>query len=217
MDKVLLEIEQYAVNDIWEWFLNTGIPVVLTLVFGWLIYKFGGWLLHRILFRIIYISKRRTWPKRDAEKRANTLAGLARIFWKIATIMVLVSLVVRLLFPEVNLGAIVAGFGVVGLAVGFGAQSLVRDLFAGLFIISENQYRVGDKVELKWNPPNAAVGRVIEIGVRTTTLRDEEDNIIFVPNGAIIQVMNKSLKYQLDRDEGEEGEKKPAKKAKKTK
>jgi small conductance mechanosensitive channel len=104
----------------------------------------------------------------------------------------------------VSTGAIIAGAGILGAGLGFGAQSLVRDLISGLFIVFEDQYGVGDSVDL-----GEAEGVVESVGLRVTQVRDLEGTLWFVRNGEIIRVGNQSqgwaravidvaLEYQTD-------------------
>jgi len=79
-----------------------------------------------------------------------------------------------------NIAPLITGAGILGLAVGFGAKSLVSDLIAGFFIILENQFNIGDKVQIGTNK-----GKVIKISLRTVTLRDEERKIYIIPNSSI--------------------------------
>lgn len=87
----------------------------------------------------------------------------------------------------VSAGAIVAGAGILGAGLGFGAQSLIKDLISGLFIVFEDQYGVGDSVDL-----GQASGVVESVGLRVTTVRDIEGTIWFVRNGEILRVGNQS-------------------------
>lgn len=197
IDDWLRDFGDTTSDHIWQWLLGRGLILLLIALLGFVIYKISSVIIYKAVYHVVYTSRKRKMPLRDAEKRAHTLAGLTRMFWRIAIIAGAVGLVVHVLFPGVNFGALVAGFGVVGIAVGFGAQSLIKDMFAGLFIVSENQYRVGDRVTLKASGIEAT-GRVVEIGVRTTVLRDDKDNVHFLPNGSIVHVINKSLHYQWD-------------------
>ena len=120
-----------------------------------------------------------------AGQRAKTLGTLfksvgATIIWIIALMMLLGEF-------DVNLGPLIAGAGIIGVAVGFGAQSLVRDLLTGIFMLIEDQYGVGDVVDL-----GDAVGTVESVGLRTTRLRDISGTVWHVPNGAIGRVGNMS-------------------------
>jgi small conductance mechanosensitive channel len=85
----------------------------------------------------------------------------------------------------VDLAPILAGAGIIGLAVGFGAQTLVKDVISGFFLLLEDQYRVNDEVSIA-----GARGHVEEIGLRTTVLRDADGRVHIVPNGAVGVVTN---------------------------
>jgi small conductance mechanosensitive channel len=87
----------------------------------------------------------------------------------------------------VAVGALVAGAGILGAAVGFGAQSLVRDLISGLFIVFEDQYGVGDSVDL-----GQATGVVESVGLRVTQVRDVSGVLWYVRNGEVVRVGNQS-------------------------
>ena len=93
---------------------------------------------------------------------------------------------------NINTGPLLASAGFVGLAVGVGAQSLIKDFIAGVFIITENQYRLGDLVEIQ-----GVTGTVEAITVRTTILRDSNGAIHHIPNGSITSTANKSMGYGL--------------------
>ena len=89
-----------------------------------------------------------------------------------------------------NLAPLLAGAGIVGLALGFGAQSLVRDFLSGLFMLVEDQYGVGDVIDV-----GLATGTVEALSLRTTRLRDVEGVVWHVPNGEIHRVGNKSQQW----------------------
>ena len=107
-----------------------------------------------------------------------SVAGFA--LWTVAALTVLGEL-------GVDLGPLVAGAGIVGVAVGFGAQNLVRDFLSGIFMLIEDQYGVGDVIDV-----GPASGTVEGLSLRTTRLRDVEGNVWHVPNGQIAWVANKS-------------------------
>jgi small-conductance mechanosensitive channel len=90
----------------------------------------------------------------------------------------------------VDIAPILAGVGVAGLAIGFGAQSLVKDVLAGMFVLIENQYNVGDVVRLADTP-----GLVEKVTLRATTLRDLEGRVHIIPNGVIGVVTNMTKEY----------------------
>lgn len=119
----------------------------------------------------------------EREKRARTLGRMLRqivavLVWAIAAMLVLRDL-------GVDIAPILAGAGIVGLAVGFGAQTLVKDVISGFFLLLENQYRVHDDVAIA-----GVRGNVEAITLRTTVLRDFEGRVHIVPNGTIGVVTN---------------------------
>ena len=91
-----------------------------------------------------------------------------------------------------NLAPLLASAGIVGVALGFGAQSLVKDLIAGLFMLLEDQYGVGDTVDL-----GEAIGVVESVGLRITTVRDARGVLWYIRNGEIVRVGNKSQGWAM--------------------
>jgi small-conductance mechanosensitive channel len=131
-----------------------------------------------------------TGPMSQARRaqRAHTIGAVLRnviavTIWSIALLTVLGEL-------GVNLAPLIAGAGIVGIALGFGAQSVVRDFLAGLFMLLENQFGVGDVVDL-----GAASGTVEGVSLRTTRLRDLDGVVWHVPNGTVTRVGNKSQQW----------------------
>jgi len=122
---------------------------------------------------------------KQAGRRAKTLAGLTNILAEIFLDIVVVIICLRTF--GVNLIPIVAGAGVFGLAISFGTQNLVKDLIAGLFILIENQYSLGDMVKI-----GDYQGRVLKLTMRSTILKDAAGQIIYIPNGGITQIINLS-------------------------
>jgi small conductance mechanosensitive channel len=88
---------------------------------------------------------------------------------------------------DINLGPLIAGAGILGVAIGFGAQSLVRDLLSGIFMLIEDQYGVGDVIDA-----GDATGTVESVGLRTTKIRDRHGTLWHIPNGEIRRVGNMS-------------------------
>lgn len=124
----------------------------------------------------------------EREKQAATLGKVIRnviriLVWGVAVMMLLKEC-------NIDIGPLLAGVGIIGLAVGFGAQSLVKDFLSGMFILIENQYNVGDVVQLA-----GASGLVEKITLRATTMRDYEGNVHIIPNGTIDVVTNKTRQW----------------------
>ncbi len=98
----------------------------------------------------------------------------------------------------VNIAAIVAGAGVAGLAIGLGAQALIKDFFAGIFILFENQYQVGDWVMIdNMSGANNITGKVFSVGLRMTAVQVWTGQIAYIPNGTILHVTNYSKEGNL--------------------
>jgi small conductance mechanosensitive channel len=122
-------------------------------------------------------------PPIELERRVNTIARL--VIRVGAAIIVIIAVLMALGEVGVDIGPAVAGLGVAGIAVGFGAQTLVRDWLAGIFVVLENQYSEGDVVRI------AGVDGVVEdFSLRRTTLRDLDGTVHTVPNGAIVVASN---------------------------
>jgi small conductance mechanosensitive channel len=124
----------------------------------------------------------------EREKRVETLSRVLRLtvniaIWSVACIMALKEI-------GYDVGPLIAGAGVVGLAIGFGAQNLVRDVITGLFMLLENQVRVGDVAVI-----NGQGGAVEEVNLRTIVLRDLEGTVHIFPNGVITSLSNKTRDY----------------------
>ena len=127
-------------------------------------------------------------PGSRAAKRAETIGDLIRSIagfavWSVAVLMVLGEL-------GLNLGPLIAGAGIVGVALGFGAQNLVRDFISGIFMLAEDQYGVGDVIDV-----GPATGLVEAVSLRTTRLRDVNGVVWHVPNGTIERIGNKSQQW----------------------
>lgn len=138
------------------------------------------------------IQKRRYTKKADLEKRQETIysvlitASLV-IVWFVTGLMVLDRL-------GVNIGVLMTGAGLFGIVFGFGAQKVVQDFVSGFFVIGENQYRVGDIVQLQVNG-TAISGTVEELTLRVTKLRDLDGNLHVISNGSYQAATNLSYKY----------------------
>ena len=127
-----------------------------------------------------------TGPLGDrAHQRAETLAAVLRSFGRMV-VFVVAGLTILGEF-DINLGPLLAGAGIVGVALGFGAQTLVRDFLAGMFMLIEDQFGVGDVIDL-----GPASGTVEGLSLRTTRIRDVEGTVWHVPNGEVKRVANKS-------------------------
>lgn len=116
------------------------------------------------------------------EKRAETLGHVIVSVGNIIIYAIILFMVLNLF--GVDIRPILAGAGIIGLAIGFGAQSLVKDFVSGLFILVESQYGIGDKVKI-----GSSEGRVMRITMRSTVLKDNEGKIYYISNGSISNVI----------------------------
>jgi len=122
-------------------------------------------------------------------------ATLKNVFHTTANILlVIIGVVVILWQLRVPIGSLLTGAGLIGVVAGLGAQSLIKDTLAGIFIILENQMRVGDIVELA-TPTATVSGTVEEVTIRTTRLRDLDGNLHILTNGNIGVITNKSFQF----------------------
>jgi len=179
--------------------LQTTLIVVLAVVVRYL--------LHRLIYRVVEGStgarvsrlvSRAPALRRDggviaAERSAQRARTIGSVMRSIASVVIgTVAAVMVLAEFNVNLAPILASAGIVGLAVGFGAQNLVRDFLSGMFMLLEDQYGVGDIVDV-----GSASGEVEAVGLRITTLRDGNGTVWYVRNGEILRVGNKSQGYAI--------------------
>ncbi|MFC1985183.1 mechanosensitive ion channel domain-containing protein [Chloroflexota bacterium] len=159
------------------WFLEHGTSIFVVLVVG-----IGLWFaLQRFLPPLV--SRAMAQPKRGEskmgmKKREDTLVTVFMGLGRVSIVVIITFMILSEL--GVPIAPILAGFGIAGIAVGFGAQYLIRDLIAGIFILMENQYRVGDVARVA-----DIAGLVEEINLRKTVLRDLDGIVHHVPNGEI--------------------------------
>jgi len=160
-----------------RWFLESGSRILVILLVG-----VGLWIaLQRFLPPLVHRAMAR--PKRGEslqgmKKREETLRNVFMGLGKVSIGIVIAFIILSEL--NVSIGPILAGLGIAGIAVGFGAQYLIRDLIAGIFIILENQYRVGDVAKVA-----DITALVEEVNLRKTVLRDLDGIVHHVPNGEI--------------------------------
>ncbi|HEX73953.1 MAG TPA: mechanosensitive ion channel family protein [Dehalococcoidia bacterium] len=160
-----------------DWLLQHGTRILIILVIG-----FGLWFaLKKLLLPMLRRTLARTMKgesKEGIKKRTDTLNSVLMGAVKIIIAIVVVFMILDEV--DVPIGPALAGLGVAGIAVGFGAQYLIRDLIAGFFVILENQYRVGDVARVA-----DIIGVVEAINLRKTVLRDLDGIVHHVPNGEI--------------------------------
>jgi moderate conductance mechanosensitive channel len=168
------------------WFMTHGLKIIFIAIGAFIIEK----VVHKFIERAVRIAVTPNGfaSKEAEEKRENTLIRIFSATVRIALITVTGLMILQEL--GVMIGPILAGAGIVGLAFGFGGQYLIRDIISGLFIILENQYRIGDSVCF-----DTICGTVEDISLRMTTLRDLDGTIHHVPHGTITNVSNRSKMF----------------------
>ena len=168
------------------WIFTHGLKILLILVGAYFIHKLAT----RFIEGAVRISvKPDNHSSNESEKkREDTLIRIFTVTFRV----VLIILVGMMFLQEIGImiGPILAGAGIVGLALGFGGQYIIRDLITGLFIILENQYRIGDVVFL-----NETSGLVEDISLRRSTLRDLDGTVHHIPHGEIKIVSNLSKTF----------------------
>jgi moderate conductance mechanosensitive channel len=170
-------------SSIGVWVVNTGLKIFLILIVTLIVIKGVGIFSERLT---ALLMKRQT--DEEYKKRADTLASVIRHLLNVVILIVAVMTILAQLGVEI--GPILAAAGIVGLAIGFGAQSLVKDVINGFFILLEDQIRVGDVVDV-----NGKGGLVEKVNLKMTILRDLAGNVHFIPNGTIDIVTNMTKGY----------------------
>ena len=189
-----------------QWLVVEGLRIVAVLVLAVL----ARWLLHRAISRIVAVvternrSKEAERPQRPArgvlqaslalaDRQAQRVSTLGSLLRSIVTFTVsLVAVLTVMAILGLPLGPVLASAGVGGVALGFGAQSLVKDFLSGVFMILEDQYGVGDVIDT-----GEAIGTVEEVGLRITRIRDANGVVWYIRNGEIIRIGNRSQGWSV--------------------
>lgn len=172
--------------QILDWAWGTGWTILLVALLTWLTLRAYD----ALLARTFTLVQERLMPDSTVRlaQRVNTSSAILRSLGKV--VIVFVAAMIVLSRMGVNVAPILASAGLVGLAVGFGAQSLVKDVISGFFIIMEDQYGVGDVIEV-----GTSTGLVEKMNLRITQIRNQHGSLITIPNGAISTVTNHSKEW----------------------
>ncbi len=196
-----------TIANLTSWFVDRPFRIVLVLVLAWVLSRLSRRWVKRVVTRIvapaeppserlerlgIEIPESLAAPTRDP-RRESRAASISVVLTSTTVVAIwVIALLTVLGIVGVQLGPLLAGAGIAGVALGFGAQSLVRDCIAGLFMLIEDQYGIGDVVDL-----GEAVGTVEEVSLRTTVLRGVDGTVWHVPNGVVQRVGNKSQLWSV--------------------
>jgi moderate conductance mechanosensitive channel len=184
MESIKTFIEQIS----WSAIITASLRMVLIFIIAWV----ATWLmksaLQRFEVRLVGKATARGESSLESRKRIETIVRLLKQAGLLAIWITFFLIILREIGVEV--GPLIASAGIVGLAIGFGAQNLVRDVISGFFIILENQIRVGDVAVI-----NGTGGLVEAINFRTTVLRDLAGIVHFFPNGTITTLSNMTTEW----------------------
>ncbi len=174
------------INTIFPWLLDHGIKIIVI--------AFGAWVLYKVISRIairtirLAVVRDENMSEEAEKKRENTLI---RIFnGAIRVVLIILALLMMLQEAGLKIGPMLAGAGIAGIAIGFGGQYLIKDVITGLFIILENQYRIGDIVNI-----DGTSGTVQDISLRKTILRDMDGTVHHITHGSIVLTSNLSKDF----------------------
>jgi moderate conductance mechanosensitive channel len=174
-----------TLRSIAEWALTSGVRVLLIVLIAYALVRMTALVVSRFEHEL---TMRTTLDALERAKRARTLGAVVN---KVTTVVISsIALLMVLDVFHVSITPVLTGAGIVGLAVGFGAQTLVRDIISGFFLILEDSVRVGDVAAI-----NGTAGLVEAINLRTIVLRDGEGTVHVFPNGSIQTLANKSKDF----------------------
>ena len=181
MARVTAKLWYYFTSpEIWDKVLVASIKISAIILISWLVVVIG-----KKVIKNVFTLRMRA-PLSYSERRQTTILKLLQSV--LAYIVYFSAIMAILSVLNIEIAGLLAGAGIAGLAIGFGAQSLVKDVITGFFIIFEDQFGVGDYIKL-----NTAEGTVIEIGLRTTKIKGNTGEQFIIPNGLITEVINYSI------------------------
>ncbi|PXX93731.1 mechanosensitive ion channel protein MscS [Marinobacter vulgaris] len=172
----------------WHNILAAGLRILVILVAAWIALYLLRRGLHRLERQLALRTRKEGEPLTESAKRIDTLIRLLRQGIYLVLWIIVVLLILRQ--AGIDITPLLAGAGIIGLAVGFGAQSLVKDLISGFFFLLENQVRVGDVAMV-----NGTGGLVEAINFRTIILRDLSGTVHIFPNGSVTTMANMTREW----------------------
>jgi small-conductance mechanosensitive channel len=200
-EQVLRSLAKLTPTQVWDWFTGPPLAVVITLLAAVLL----RWLVLRSIGRVVDMTIAKSDARRSGQpsragrvlahatgmaherhrQRTLTMGSLLRSI--VTFVVALITILTVMSIFNIPLAPLLASAGVGGVALGFGAQSLVKDFLSGIFMILEDQYGVGDVIDT-----GTTVGTVEEVSLRVTRLRDGSGVVWYVRNGEIVRIGNKS-------------------------
>ena len=176
-------------RNILEWLSGAPLRVFIVLVAAWIAQSIGHRAIERAINKLATADLKPGpgFAKRQAE-RARTTGSVLNSILKAAVWIIAIAMILGEF--GFNLGPVIASAGVIGVAIGLGAQTLVRDILSGFFMLIEDQYGVGDQITTL-----EIEGVVEKVGLRITTIRDKKGVLWYVRNGEILVIGNASQKH----------------------
>lgn len=175
-------------EELWDYILVASIKIIAISLASYIAVHLG----RKIIEKFFYVRLRS--PLNHSERRQKTILKLLQ---SVLSYLVYFSAIMGILSAlDIQIAGLLAGAGIAGLAIGFGAQSLVKDVITGFFIIFEDQFGVGDYIKV-----NGGEGIVLEIGLRTTKVKGNTGEQFIIPNSSITNVTNFSInqsKFMID-------------------
>lgn len=193
--------------DLADWFIDKPVQVVLVVIVAWIMVRLARRWVSKVVQRAVsptVTSAQRLErlgielpaslaPNEPDPRRSSRATSISIVLTSTIVVVIWVIAALTILgIVGIDLGPLLAGAGIAGIALGFGAQTLVRDCIAGLFMLIEDQYGIGDIVDL-----GEAVGIVEEVSLRTTVLRSIDGTVWHVPNGVVMRVGNRSQLWSV--------------------
>ncbi|HVI69199.1 MAG TPA: mechanosensitive ion channel family protein [Magnetospirillaceae bacterium] len=186
----MIDSGQGFIEIIHLWFAANWWMVILIFAGAWIARYVAGFFVAGVVRRTVRRKHHGDLTEEDIKKRQDTLIAMFTAMLRVLIWAVAGFSIIELIFPRLDLTPVLAGASVLGVAIGFGAQTLIKDFLSGLFIILENQYRVGDVVEI-----DDASGTVEQITLRSTIVRDNNGSVHYIPNGNITHAINKTMGF----------------------
>jgi moderate conductance mechanosensitive channel len=191
---VIVALDRFGISEprwqprpIAHWVLTHGVNLLIIVVGGFIVIRAANLAIEHLQFKL---SRHHTASDLEWQRRAATLGGILTSVVTATVGFVVILMLLREL--SVDVVPILTGAGIAGLAIGFGAQNLVRDVISGFFVILEDQVRIGDLARI-----NGVQGTVEQINLRTIVLRDGEGAVQVFPNGTITALANLSKQFAV--------------------
>lgn len=170
--------EEMDSKEVLAWFLGQPVKVAIVVVVALVA--------RAVLLRAVdRLTKRALSSSSRSDQRAATVSRL--LHGTISSTVWIIALIMILAIAGINVGPLLASAGILGVAVGFGAQTLVKDYISGIFLILEDQFGLGDEVEI-----GTIRGKVVDVALRVTQVRDTDGRLWYIRNGEILNVANYS-------------------------